>query len=78
MREDAAFADQKLALRHHLCKPFRYRQIDFKSAQIAIVNAQQRRMKPQRAVEFRLVMHFDKHVHAERIAVSLEHVPHRL
>jgi hypothetical protein len=52
--------------RHVLGEPLRDREVGLQCLQVAVVDADERRSKRQRARQFRLVMHFDKRVHAER------------
>ena len=45
---------------------------DLEGAQVAVVDADQRRLQPQRAVQLGAVVHFDQHRHAERLRRGLE------
>ena len=55
------------------------REIDREVLQIAVVDADQPRLEPQRAVEFRFVMDLDQHVHAafDRGGLDLGHLRRR-
>ena len=45
---------------------------DAEVAQVAVVDADEWRLQPQRPIEFGAVVHFDQHVHAERVRRGLE------
>ncbi len=63
-REDAAFADANAVLRDQRRKIFAGFKRDLESAQVAVVDTEQRGFQLQRAVEFRTVVNFEQHVHA--------------
>ena len=65
MGEDAAFADQQPVGRHQRRQPLGGLEADLEGAQVAVVDADQRRGEFQRPLGLGLVMHFHQHVHAE-------------
>ena len=65
-REDAAFADHQAIVRDQRRQRFAGRKRGLEGAQIAVVDADHRRTKFQRAVELGALMDFDQDVHAVR------------
>src|SRR5579862_2344090 len=65
-REDAALADDDAVGRHAPRQLLAGRKRRRKRFQVAIVDADQPRFKPQRTRELFLIMHFDERIHAER------------
>ena len=53
-------------------QPLARRERRLEGLEVAIVDADEPRFQPQRALEFLLVMHFDQHVHAEREGCRFE------
>src|SRR6202030_3536631 len=65
-RENAALADDDPLGRHAARQPLAGGERRLEGFQIAVVDANEPRLQPQRAIELCLVMHFDKRVHPER------------
>ncbi|MOA57748.1 hypothetical protein D3C78_1819860 [compost metagenome] len=63
--QDAAFGHDALARRNVGQQVQRVLQAGLEGAQVAVVDAQQRRLHGQRHVQFLGVVHFHQHVHAE-------------
>ena len=64
--QDAGFGHQQPVGRHLVEQTQRGVQRHRKAAQVAVVDAQQRRLQLQRAVQLGAVMHLDQHAHAVR------------
>jgi hypothetical protein len=66
--QDARLGDQQAVGRHPRQQVQRGLQRDLEGAQVAVVDAHQRRLQPQRAVELGAVVHLHQHGHAEASA----------
>ena len=64
--EDAALADHDAVARDQRGQPLAGRQRGLEGLEVAVVDADQARFEPQRALELGFVVHFEQHVHAER------------
>ena len=71
-REDAALADEQPVGRHQRRQALGHGERRLEGPEVAVVDADERRGEPQRALELRLVVHLDEHVHAERERRLLE------
>src|SRR5690606_36905060 len=63
-REDTAFADNELSLRHERGEALGRGERCLEGLEVSIVDAEKRTPERERAGEFGLVMHLDEHVHA--------------
>src|SRR3569623_2089342 len=64
-REDAALTDHDAVLRHRRRQCLAGRERGLEGAQIAVVDAEQRRAPPQGADKLFLIVNFEQHVHSE-------------
>ena len=71
-REDAAFGDHQPAGRNARQQVERGRERHVEGAQVAVVDADERRREPQRALELGGVVHLDQHRHAEVARAGFE------
>jgi len=70
--QDAAFGDEKAVRRHARQQRERGVEGDLEGAQVAVVDAQQRCVETQGAVEFVAVVHLDQNRHAQRMGLRFE------
>src|SRR5688572_6860492 len=77
-REDAALADGNAILRDQGRKLLAGCKRRLEGAQVAVVDAEQRGAKLQRAIEFGAIVHLEQHVHAERQARVLDVARNRI
>ncbi len=71
-REDAALADEDAIVRHLRREALGDGERDVEAAEVAVVDAEQRRVEPKRALQLGLVVHLDEHVHRQRLRRAAE------